>query len=414
MLKSLRNMIGISVIDQTIISGISFLTGIYLAYKLGIVAFGQYSLILLVVQFCIEIQRSTINSPMLVFSAEDGNEEYLKSLYPLQFLVSLFLSLLAGAFIYVSGFLFEKWQISIFTIPAIIFTFTRLQQEFYRRYFFAKEDAIKALIMDCCYTILFVTGLALLKNLTVVLLLIAGSAASFIPLLFFKIKFDLSLQNMRITLSQHYHFSKWLFASSLANYFSTNLLLFIGSAMIGSSAAGIMKLSQYIMGGMVILYQAADNIIPHQLAKFIQQAQINGLKNYFIKYLLAIFAVTAIHGAIIYHFIDPILRRINAGDYTSEQYHVAIGYIIFTFFLTTAYSLQYLLRAYRKTRPIFIGSMTAACVTAITGKALIIHFGLMGILLGFTLSQAIIIVIYLLYSFKIRTVHHANHPYPVG
>src|ERR1700748_102709 len=90
MISKLKSLAAISVMDQTLVSGVNFAIGLFLAYRLGIAGFGQYSLILLIVQFCIELQRSAINSPMFVFSAKLDQKEYLATLYPLQMIVSIF------------------------------------------------------------------------------------------------------------------------------------------------------------------------------------------------------------------------------------------------------------------------------------------------------------------------------------
>lgn len=402
MLKKFRSLAGLSVIDQSLVSGINFATGIYLAYTLGIADFGRYSLILLIVQFCIEIQRSVITSPIFIFAAEKDNAGYLASLYPVQIVFAFILTIVGAGFIYASGFWFEKWQIAPFVLPAAFYILTRLQQEFYRRYFFATQDGKKTLGIDLIYALIMITGfIAFSRNMSTQIALWLGTAASIIPLFFYKIKFSFSRKVIQATTRKHYNFGKWLFISSLANYLSSNLLLFIGSAMIGSAAAGMMKIGQYIMGGMIILYQAIDNVVPYKLSKFVQNRQFPALKVNYKKYLQIVFLATALHAIIVYHLIGPILRQINGGAYDNVQYQIAVGYILFTFLLTASYSLQYLLRAFQKTKPIFMASFISALIVIASGNWLITRYEIMGILYGFFLSQTIMLTIYLFHSIRL-------------
>lgn len=414
--RTIARIFGLSVIDQIIVSGASFAISIYLAYRLGIDAFGQYSLLLLIVLFFQEIQRVFITTPMLNFSAQD-NDRYLPNLNMIQMILSICMAIVSGTIIYLSGYFFEKWMIHDFFLPGMIFTFARLQQEYYRRMFFVAQKPQTALITDALSCVLFFILLFTINHysaLSIPIILYIASLSSIFPLAFISIPFKSTLPDLKSLIKKHYHFSKWLAGSSLSSYLSGNILLFIGSAIIGSSAAGVLKISQYILGIMTILYQASENIIPYALSKLIHQKNTIQLRRYFLNYLALIMSITTIHGIIIFVFLKPILKLINGNEYTIEHYNLACLYIILSFLISFNLSLQYLLRAFNRTKTIFSATFFAAIINITFGKYIIEHYGLTGIMIGFFISQIILFFVYILSSKKLIFGSHENHSYHIG
>ncbi|HEY1095959.1 MAG TPA: hypothetical protein VGF14_01815, partial [Alphaproteobacteria bacterium] len=160
----LWDFIGASLMDQMLVSGVSFVIGLYLAKVLGIVQFGQFSLILLITYLCLEAQRALIIAPMMTFSAIDENEHYLPQLGYMQILFNLTVSLLSAGFVFLTQFYFPKWQIGEFAGVTGFMVFSRMQQEFLRRIFFVQGRPIRAMALD---VITFTTLLVTITLLTI-------------------------------------------------------------------------------------------------------------------------------------------------------------------------------------------------------------------------------------------------------
>ena len=86
------DFIGNALLDQVLVSGISFFVGFFLAKHLGVTLFGQFSLLMLIAYFCLEIQRALIIAPMMTLLAQKDDTAYLFQLGYLQMILNLILS----------------------------------------------------------------------------------------------------------------------------------------------------------------------------------------------------------------------------------------------------------------------------------------------------------------------------------
>jgi O-antigen/teichoic acid export membrane protein len=388
------------VLDQTLVSGLNFGIALYLVRVLGIEIFGQYSIIMIITMLCLEMQRSIIISPMMVLYHDyEDSFLYLKFLSFSQKIITLALSLCSGFIIYCSYWFSYEWQIREYAFPAILYIASRLQIEYFRKYFLLINKPRLSLLADIFLCILIITGIVIISlysEITLKIILYLFSISYFTSSLFLivKSKTELSFNYSKKIITEHWKLGKWLAASSITTYISGDFLILIGSSMLGSTAAGIMKSSQYIMGGMMIIFQSMESILPRIFSYKVKHDTKNNIRQLLSICIFTIFMIALMHGIFIYAFLDTILHWMNSGSYTSNQYTIAIGYILFSFIISINYVMNYFIRAHKMTGIIFITSCITSIVMLITSYRLIQLFNIYGIFIGLFTAQFIIMVIY--------------------
>lgn len=395
---------GPAFLDQLIVSGCSFALAIYLAKFWPIAAFGQFSLILVIAMLCTEIQRSFVTSPMMVFlESIDDRAAYLHSLSRFQGWLSLGLGGLCAAILYGSQFVFPKWGIASMAMPAAGFILARLQFDYRRRFFFASDVHWRAVWMDIAAGVMIVIAVILLQQqekryFTVDQLLLALCAVYFAASLVPGIK-----THGRVPIGRmHWDYSKWLVLSVLTSFVAGDFLLMVGSATIGPKVAGTIKIGQYMMGLMIILFQALDMVIPRRMGAFVAQRDYNGLKNFLRHYMAGLLGFCTIHAIVAGLYLGPVVAWLQQGKpEVPQQETVGMAYIAFTFLLCLNYSMGYLLRAFRDTRPVFVTSFATAILNLLLAHVLIDRFGVMGVMGGYYLVQITVLVVYAVCVFRL-------------
>lgn len=398
-LHSIARFAGPAMLDQTIVSGLNFLVGIYLAYALGMEAFGQFSLILVITFFCLEMQRAFVLAPMMTFTAKKNQEGYTQSLVVMMAASAVAMAMLCSSFIKISGHFFPMWGISEYAAPVTFLIVSRAAQEFLRRFLFIHGQAARALIIDIAVSLLIVAGLFALNmrdqmDVRNVLLLHAVAYAVGYAMGFSTVHTRQPWPSRGVILEhlkKHWIFGRWLIAGVIATYASSNLLLMTGAAQLGSQAAGLIKTAQYLMGGMIVLFQGMENIIPYRMAQLTEQTP-HELKAFLLRVLAGMMAFCAVHGLVIYLFIDRISAWIAPGR-EHDMRPIAIANIFFTGFLVVTYCLQYLLRALEHTKPIFWANTVTAMFSLLCGGYFIGTFGVIGITYGLFVIQIIVQII---------------------
>ena len=137
--------------DQTMVSGVNFLTGILLARYLGLEEFGRFTLAWMAVLFVNSIQHAAINSPMMSIGPKQPEAEssaYYRAVVLQQIVLSglVFLLLLAG--VHLSGIVFPEWRVEGLALPLAVAALACQFQDFLRRYFFRRGRGAAAFAND--------------------------------------------------------------------------------------------------------------------------------------------------------------------------------------------------------------------------------------------------------------------------
>lgn len=214
--------------DQTMVSGVNFLTGILLARYLGIEEFGRFTLVWLVVLFVISLHHAMINSPMLSIGPKQSEAEaptYYGAIlvHEVLFSCATFLLLFSGALL--SGILFPEWGVKSLALPMSLAALAYQLQDFLRRFFFTRERAALGFANDAIRNLGQITVLILMfmffpdaMNASKVLWIIAVTAAVAVGCgAFFVGRIEFNRLALATVTRRHWDFSKWLVSSSCCN-----------------------------------------------------------------------------------------------------------------------------------------------------------------------------------------------------
>lgn len=384
----LAHFAGLPLLDQMIVSGLNFIIAIVLARILGLEAFGQYTLVLIIVFFCLEIQRALVTAPMIHIAAAHDVPGYIARLVRAQIFGAALMAVCAGVFVQVSGMLFPKWGIADLIGPTMAVIFFRMQMEFARRYFYLRDLKARVFAMDITVATSVVGILTFLNWLdffSVQIVLWAHAAAYAVAIPFYaglwcRIGSGLRM-NIAEFLKRHGAFGGWLAAAVVVTYAASNILVMTGGAVLGATAAGTVKASQYMMGGMIVLFQAVENFVPVHMTRLHQKGNKGDFTRFVLKAGGGMMLFAAVHGMLIYAYMDPLARWLVPGNPDALPPLVMVN-IVLAFVLVVGYMMQFIMRAHNRTRVIFAVNLATATLSALLGPGIIDHFGVIGVLYG--------------------------------
>jgi len=393
-----NNQINLTLLDQAMVSGTNFLTGILFARFLGVEEFGRFTLTWMAVLFISSIQMAMITVPMMSIGpkqTKDSKLYYYGAVMIQQacFATLSFITIYIG--VKISKLFYPEWNIDHLALPLATVCFFFQNQDFLRRFFFTTNRHGMAFIND---SISYLGQLVLLiclfftttMNTTYVLLTIAGTSAIAVLFGIFSLK-DLCCNyiNFLQVFKQNWKFSKWMTASAVLQWTSGNLFIVAAGSMLGATAVGAIKAAQNIMGISHILFQGLENIVPVKASFHYTQSGIKGLITYLKKVTLwggittAIIALTA-----------GLLPRLWLTLFYGAQYQefgfILQWYAIIYLFIFIGLPIRAGLRTLETTRPIFIAYVLMTIFSICTAKYIILYLGIKGAMIGILGTQLIL------------------------
>ena len=392
------NHVNLALLDQAMVSGTNFLTGILFARFLGVEEFGRFTLTWMAVLFINSIQMAMITVPMMSIGPKQtkNSKSYYYGAIMIQQACFATLSCIAIYIgVKISKLFYPEWSIDHLALPLAAVCFFFQNQDFLRRFFFTTSRHGMALIND---TISYLGQLVLLiflfftidMDTTSVLVTIAGTSAIAVVFGVFSLK-DLSWQyngSFQI-FKQNWNFSKWMTASAVLQWTSGNIFIVAAGSMLGATAVGAIKAAQNIMGISHILFQGLENIVPVKASVHYAQSGIHGLIRYLKKVILwggfatAIIALTA--GVLPGFWLTLFYGLQYQGFGFILQWYAIIYLLIFM-----GLPLRVGLRTLETTRPIFIAYVLMTIFSICTAKYFIFYFGIQGIMAGILGTQLIL------------------------
>jgi O-antigen/teichoic acid export membrane protein len=387
----------LTMLDQAIVSGVNFVTGILLAKVMGVEAYGLFTLLWMAILFINSFQIAFIISPMMSIAPKQGPAQepgYYGAVWAQQFIfcavstIALALGLLGA-----SWFLKQPgWGALLGPLIAVSVAFQ--MQEFIRRYFFTRKTAQDALINDSISYLGQLIVLVLLSQqsvLTVERLLWVIAITSLIAFLvglpsIGSVSFRWT--DFQEVFKRHLHFSKWLAASNLMTWLSGNLLLIVAGATLGTMAVGILKSCQNIIAVTHILFNALGNIVPVRAGRILAMNHLPDMERYLKKVALFGFSATALL-ALPALLIPDQLLQLMYGPKLGGQGAILMIYAILYLIMFCNQILTMALRTLEITSPIFIGYCLTALISVAIAYPLCQFAGTIGVVCGSVLLAAI-------------------------
>ena len=392
--------------DQCVISGVNFLTGILLARFLGIVEFGVFTIAWLVIEFLQSMQYSVIIAPMMSVAPKTGAEDRpayfgAVTVYQLGF-AALCCGVLMLGMMLVATFVTDWAYANLFWPLACAAVICQLQN-FTRRYLFVIGRSGAVLFVDILryggqLALLVALFFAIQMDAAKTLWTVNGCAAlaTLVSLCFFG-KMSWSAAVMRESLPRQWDFAKWMVGSEIMRWTTGNMYMFAAGAMLGAAAVGAIRAAQNLVGVCHILTHGLSNIVPVGAARRFgtdgYQSLINYLKRFTTFGALAIGTIVFTGAVAAEYWLDLIYGHEYAGFGYIVQWWAAV---YFASFLTLP--LTFGLQAMEQTKAIFYGQMMGGIVSVILVYPLISNLGVVGVMMGTLLTVATSLTV-LLYNF---------------
>jgi O-antigen/teichoic acid export membrane protein len=390
--------LSLSLIDQIIISCANFIIGILLARHLGVSQFGQFSLAWLVVIFSQAIQNAAVVMPMMSIGPKqtaDTRGPYYCIVFVHELIFSLFSAALVIVGLLLSDQVFRGWNIRPLLWPLSGMVFANQIQDFFRRYFFTVSKSQMSIIIDLvryggqtlAFLCLFLFSSWQPDIAGVLWTMLVAASASILTAWCRIDNVEWSLAEWRNVSLRHWHFSKWLIGTTIASLMSGELYYAIAGGILGSSAVGILKAAQTIMGVTNVFFQGMQNFMPVRASIVYREGGATQLVKFLGKCSFLIVSATV--GISLIAFIYP---NYVMGFFYGPQYRdygwVLVGYAII--YIVTALGVIFPIGLFtlEKTFPTLLAYIISGVITVIIMYPLIHEYGLIGVLIGQTIYPA--------------------------
>ncbi|MEM7368410.1 MAG: hypothetical protein AAF587_07380 [Bacteroidota bacterium] len=401
----------LTLLDQMIVSGSNFLTGILLTRWLGLEAYGVFALAWLGLMLMSSVQQAFLLTPMMSLGPKkDGAERqaYYRGSLLLQLGFLLLIGTVSCVIVWFADQWFPEWGIGFLfpVLPLAIVGF--LMQEYYRRFFFILLQPVLALIVDgIAYLglILGIVSLYLFDSLSVeysyVLVLTTFGLSSLVGELLAKrlrrgmisstsISMWVSAKSVFV---EHWHVASWLIGKAFLQFFSSNYYILAAGVILGPSAIGALRIAQNLLGTTHVLFLAMENAVPVKASIALSRDGLRGMIQY-LK-LISLKAGILVGGILILLalFAEPLIELVYGTEFVEYSY-LLIAYCVFYLFLFPGYPLRFALRTLESTQPIFWAYVASTIVSLLSANYLVENWGLMGVVYGLIMTTILMQMCY--------------------
>jgi len=409
-----RRKTHITLLDQGMVSGMNFITGLLLARFLGLEGYGQFVLAYGIILFISGIQVALIISPMMVKAPTLDEEHipgYFQSAGILQILFSLASYLTVALIGIIVNFFNPNIETYLFLAPLGIATIFFTAQDYLRRYYFVTNKPASALINDIisyCLQAILILYFGLSETLdaekSLWLIAITSAAAVSFGLLaqggIVKSPYTVNKRENFIRLCiDHWQFGKWLIARNITYWGGSQFTIYLSAALLSVAMVGAITATRNIIGIANILFLAMENFVPSRAAKRFKSGGYASLQKYITRVSLLGGSLTA--SIVLVAVIAPEfwLNLIYGDEYQ--------GYGALVYWWSAYYLIGFFhkpisagLRTLNMTKEIFYATVAGTAVALIASYPMIIYIGITGAMVTMLGVQAIMLVVLLYFLTK--------------
>ncbi|HLJ63517.1 MAG TPA: hypothetical protein VKT70_05390 [Stellaceae bacterium] len=270
--------LNLAVADQGMVSGVNFLTGVMLARILGLAEFGRFTLAWTIITAVNIVQQATIIDPMLSIGSKQSPERrtaYFSTVLVHQAILNTALILMVVAGLVILDRLAPDWGIGglEWPIAAVIFGFQ--WQEWFRRYFLARNRFFVMLVNDGARYLLQITVLAGLLmshalQVSSAMALWVISWAALVAILHGFLCFG-PFRWSRAVIAEvtlaHWRFSRWVLPSAVLQAINGSIFFFAAGYFYGTALVGGLRAAQNLVGFTHILFLGLENTMQVRAAQ---------------------------------------------------------------------------------------------------------------------------------------------------
>jgi O-antigen/teichoic acid export membrane protein len=385
----------LTVLDQALVSGSNFITGIILVRGLGLVEFGRFTIAYAILLLANSVQLSFISSPMITLGSLcatlDERRHFVRGMFGVQIIFCAIVWILSvgGTAAYIG--VYRHAGADGFLLPFASAVAAFLMQDWLRRYYFTVGKPFASLWND---TISYLGQLAVLcvlwwmhglsMNTALWSIAITSGVAFGTGALLEML--GCTRAETREAWRRSHAISIDLGIANQLQWLVYQGAMLIGAGVVGAQAAGGVRATQNIVGPVNVAYQAMENIVPLRAAEEMKRGGLERVSAFLLHFgsfgflvLLAFFAIAA------------LFSRQFLTFFYGRQLHAYAGVLdlqMLYFLLTWPIrQVAFLFRTIKHTRPILIGSVVAAVVSLVLVYPAVRGFGAIGIMLAAVAAQ---------------------------
>ncbi len=390
--RSRRNQ---TILDQIIVSGSNFITGIILVRGLGLHPFGQFTVAYAFLLLTNSVQLSFISSPMItlgsLYSTAADRHRFVRGMFGvlLSFCAITALVTVAAGITYVVlyGDAALARIIPAFSASVVFY----VAQDWLRRYYFTVGKAAASIWNDGISYLGQVILLCLLlwmRHLTIESAFWAialTSGAAFAAGAFFE-RLGCNLAETRDAFQQSRGISIDLGISNQLQWLVYQGAMLVGASVAGAQAAGGVRATQNVVGPVNIVYQAMENIVPIRAAEEMRRGGIQRAAAFLFRFGFAGFVVLLV----VFSAISLVSDRFLVFFYGHQlRAYASVLNLQMLYFLLAwpVRQFTFLFRTIQHTTPILIASIVAAAISLSFVYPMVRNFSALGIVIAAVAGQ---------------------------
>jgi O-antigen/teichoic acid export membrane protein len=411
----------LSVIDQSVVSGSNFLTGVLLGRLVAPAEYGVFVIAWTTLMIALSLQNALVCTPMSVIGAQKQEADcpsYWGSLLIVQTVLSggtcLFIAI-AGIILHgVSGLSFSSPSFPSLIAATVISCFFLQGQEFFRRLLIVKLSLKETLINDLVTNTIRIGGLLILvytgslstiTSLYVIgFSLVAGASLGYLRL---RNDIRISYERLQSDFLESWHFGKWVMAEMLPYVLSVQGYTYLTAIIIGAQQTAALGASQNLLNATNILILSFTNVVTPIASRKYSNGGSRALGNFMIK--AGILSAVPILGFYLLTmlFAKEILILVYKQNYAG---YGALLIICSIYYMVSYFNrfLQIILYARKKPNIGFLAKSISLVVMVVFAYPLIKQYGVYGAAIGTVISQVVILGGILLYLTRRLKGNHVN------
>lgn len=396
-----------SLLDQSIVSGSNFLLAILISTLGSVELYGEFSLIWLGFLFLHGAFTSYTGMSFLVLAQKEDDADLFCSnnmiLVNRLIIILLPIFILIAISVQFSTSWFTSWT-TVICAPTTILLYVKHEQ--HRRFYFAKDHKLNVIFIDIITYILplpLIAGLYFVNALSLSNIFLGLMITALLSNILFHIKSGepFTIKSEQLPWRKNWDYGKYLLATNIAQWSSSNYLLIAVSVLLGAKAVGIIRMIQNIMGILHIFFITLENVVPAKASFLLHQHSANHFKTYMraVARKSSIFFL-AVLGAMFF-FKTEIINLIYGQELMQFDYIFAgfIGLYVLVFIGTL---LQIYLKTIEKNQGLLLAYIVSTVVSLLSANYLIENYHLTGYIIGLVTFQLISIATYLVYLRKVN------------
>jgi O-antigen/teichoic acid export membrane protein len=397
--------------DQSLVSGMNFLTTATLARLLGVHNFGVFSVFYILLQYLNTVPMAITISPMMSLGPQikdpARHRTFLRSMAGYQYLLSLALCLATLLCVLPLEFHIGSWQVQPgLLFPYLLTIFCFQAQDWFRRFCYVQGNGRAVFWNDVISYMGQVAALALLwwlHRMSVNAAYYAIALTSMIAFAagYFKADISSSWEETRAAITGTWSTGRTLLMTSQLQWLGTQGIYLIVAYVAGVSAASGIRAALALMGPVIMLYQLLDNVIPVRAAS----AYANGGEHGLVAYLRRTLSIVAcVIGPLILFaslFAGPIMNAVFGRAYSGFSVLVIWAGVYMGVLLIIKW-LSYYFRTVNKTKVMARTAMGVSFVSVCACFLLTHRFGATGGLAAVVAGQFMTVSVFLVSALRMN------------